>query len=88
MVDCIKEIDEMVELPPLPVADEASVKECVICIDAPRGYIRFMPCQHSVCCRDCSDMLMARGDAMCPICDQRIGSLQQGHFPHTFQGGP
>ena len=49
VAQCIDTVKQLMPLPMLPLPP-ATQKECVACLDAPRGHHRFMPCKHSVCC--------------------------------------
>ena len=82
---CIEKVNGMAELPPELVVVDPLIRECVICLDGARGYRQFMPCQHAVCCTECTTMIMAKDEALCPICSQRIEIVQEGHFPNTYQ---
>jgi len=48
---------------PAPVKE---VKECVVCMEAPRR-VRFDKCKHCVCCEMCSAKL-----TKCPVCNEKI----------------
>jgi len=61
-------------------------KECMVCLDEPRGENRFLPCRHAVCCNDCAAILLARRElAVCPTCRTRIESVQEGTYRQTFE---
>eukprot|EP00656_Telonema_subtile_P008938 TRINITY_DN14176_c0_g5_i1.p1 TRINITY_DN14176_c0_g5~~TRINITY_DN14176_c0_g5_i1.p1 ORF type:complete len:782 (+),score=165.07 TRINITY_DN14176_c0_g5_i1:52-2397(+) len=82
--ECSEEVTKMMKLAPLP-APIASQKECVVCLENPRGYHRLMPCRHSVTCGECTAMLQLRG-ADCIVCENPIEFVQEGWFPDTFDG--
>ena len=63
---------------------------CICCEDAGRSTV-FLPCNHSICCRPCSDDLRGRargGPVPCPICRQPVQSVKDltGPVVRTFQG--
>lgn len=80
---CIAEIKALMQLPPVQSPPNAQ-KECIICLEAPRGRHRFIPCKHSVCCGDCAEMMMQRG--LCPVCSMQIEAVQEGLFFQTYSG--
>ena len=66
----------------VPVA--AALKECVVCMMAPRA-VRF-GCGHALCCEDCADELVKRGD-VCPTCRCEIAIAARGDkigYEETF----
>lgn len=61
---------------PPPTGATAGVledRECVVCLDAPRT-IRFVPCQHCVCCGDCARRVLGSEGAArtCPVCTVEV----------------
>eukprot|EP01063_Lacrimia_lanifica_P035121 TRINITY_DN6624_c0_g4_i1.p1 TRINITY_DN6624_c0_g4~~TRINITY_DN6624_c0_g4_i1.p1 ORF type:complete len:393 (+),score=49.86 TRINITY_DN6624_c0_g4_i1:1164-2342(+) len=61
--------DEAVDPPPpapAPPATEDAEKECVICLERPRGVILY-PCGHRCACVACADRL-----SRCPVCRAEI----------------
>eukprot|EP00933_Yihiella_yeosuensis_P071266 TRINITY_DN79466_c0_g1_i1.p1 TRINITY_DN79466_c0_g1~~TRINITY_DN79466_c0_g1_i1.p1 ORF type:complete len:879 (-),score=144.71 TRINITY_DN79466_c0_g1_i1:163-2799(-) len=62
---------------------EAQDRLCVICLSAPRE-IMLMPCRHAVLCEECMGHLMARDDAKCPICRQRVNNHARGFFVDDY----
>lgn len=55
------------------VVAESKQMECVICMVNTRC-IAFIPCQHMVCCRECSSIQQATGQG-CPICRVKIDGV-------------
>jgi hypothetical protein len=55
------------------VGADAGRAECVVCMDAART-TRFQPCQHSVCCWDCAQVLLD-STRVCPLCSGRVASV-------------
>ena len=55
------------------VGADAGRAECVVCMDAART-TRFQPCQHSVCCGECAQVLLDT-TRVCPLCSGRVGSV-------------
>ena len=47
---------------------------CIICMDAPRSGVAFLPCGHAVVCPDCSRLVMA-SNALCPMCREPIQQI-------------
>ena len=50
-------------------------KECIICMVSPHS-VRF-GCGHAICCDDCADQLVTRGD-VCPTCRCAITIAARG----------
>ncbi|CAG9463513.1 unnamed protein product [Pedinophyceae sp. YPF-701] len=61
---------------------EDEAKQCVVCMDEPRG-CRLLPCMHAVMCADCAEQLL-RDKFACPICGSAIQGLEKGQFIDTF----
>jgi hypothetical protein len=82
---CIAEVQRIIGLLPAPAPPQKEwvAKECMVCLDEPRGECRFRPCRHSVCCIDCARILLLRGDG-CPLCRTIIDDIQEGIFLQTF----
>ena len=55
------------------VGADAGRAECVVCMDAART-TRFQPCQHSVCCGECAQVLLDTS-RVCPLCSGRVASV-------------
>jgi hypothetical protein len=55
------------------VGADAGRAECVLCMDAART-TRFQPCQHSVCCGECAQVLLDT-TRVCPLCSGRVASV-------------
>jgi hypothetical protein len=58
-------------------------KECIVCLDKPRGSFTFEPCLHCVTCKECTDKIkeMAvreRSLPKCPICRGVIEKVEKG----------
>jgi serine/threonine protein kinase len=83
---CIAEIRRIIGLLPAaaPPQVEWEERECMVCLDEPRGQCRFRPCRHSVSCTQCAALLLAREDP-CPLCRTGIESVQEGIFHQTFE---
>ena len=64
------------------VAVPPDVRECVVCMSAPRA-VRF-GCGHSICCGECADALVARGD-VCPGCRCPLRIVMRGEHLATEQ---
>ena len=82
VVQCIDTVKHLMPLPMLSMPP-ATQKECVVCLDAPRGQHRFMPCKHSVCCGTCA-ATFEENKLACPMCSQSVRSVQEGIFMDTF----
>ena len=82
VAQCIDTVKQLMQLPMLPLPP-ATQKECVVCLDAPRGQHRFMPCKHSVCCGTCAAMF-EESQMPCAICGQPVQRVQEGVFMDTF----
>ena len=80
---CIDTVKVLMQLPPAQPPPDAQ-KECAICLEAPRGRHRFMPCKHSICCGECAEMMKQRGP--CPVCSKPIEQVQEGKFFQTYSG--
>ena len=83
VAECVLKITDVLELPLLPMPS-AELKECVICLEEPRGHHRFLPCKHSLCCATCAKMLTTKSGS-CPICSLHIAIIQEGNFYDTYQ---
>eukprot|EP01079_Euglenida_sp_SAG-EU17-18_P000264 gene264-2387_t len=64
----------------------AKPRECLICMDQPRGS-RLDPCGHYVLCAPCAEMLIASPDPKCPICRSDVSTMQPGTFDATWVPG-
>ena len=85
---CISKIQDIIALmdDPPHMPEEWVDRECIVCLDAPRGECRFRPCRHAVVCTDCATIILDRNDP-CPLCRQPTESVQDGIFAMTFQPG-
>ena len=64
--------------------EAALVKECLICMDAPRAAV-LEPCRHAVACVACTRQLMA-SRAPCPVCRVPVQAVEAARAPvlNTF----
>lgn len=65
-----------------PLATLCYTRECVVCMDNPRG-CKFLPCHHSLVCQDCGEELVRRRHP-CPSCRTVIERIEEGIFEATF----
>eukprot|EP00924_Labyrinthula_sp_SR-Ha-C_P016943 snap_masked-scaffold_6-processed-gene-19.8-mRNA-1 protein AED:1.00 eAED:1.00 QI:0/0/0/0/1/1/2/0/242 len=49
--------------------------KCVVCLDK-EVEVKFIPCNHSKCCKVCADDLRRRRNMSCPICRQSFTSFR------------
>ena len=73
--------DELREGDPA-LTPQATSRDCMLCLDRPRG-TRLIPCCHNVVCQRCASELVTRRSG-CPICRVPITSFQEGSFETTF----
>lgn len=59
-------------------ASGASARECVVCMDRPRG-TRLLPCLCAALCVECASDGLYRGQP-CPMCCEPVRSFQRGTF--------
>jgi len=61
---------------------EDPLRECVICMSAPRqGLLR--PCGHNVVCHACANLIQDQGQT-CPLCRRAVQRFDVGNFADTF----
>jgi len=64
-------------------SNAAPSRQCIICMDEPRGAVCLHPCRHSVTCEGCADELINRS-RNCPLCRAPVERLVRGSFMQTF----
>jgi serine/threonine protein kinase len=69
--------------PPQQQKQQQQPKDCVVCMDNPRGG-RFLPCAHFLVCVECAARVMQRPDRNCPQCRTVIQRFENGFWPDTF----
>ena len=52
-------------------------KTCSVCLEKPIAMIRYVPCNHMMCCQDCIKILLRGTRAKCPICRSLIENIER-----------
>ena len=58
----------------LKVYGDDDEKECIICMDQPKGVV-YSPCGHYCCCRNCAETISKNSNSIlgeCPMCRGKI----------------
>ena len=67
-------------MPPMPVVlpgrKTRSTLLCSACNEAVKA-VEFLPCQHSSFCVECAEASVARGNRVCPVCQQRFVTMRR-----------
>ena len=69
----------------MPLDDESSGKECVVCLSEPRD-TTVLPCRHMCMCSGCARMLRHQNNK-CPICRTVVESLLEIKVATKAEGG-